>query len=201
MGVPSRFRQEPVAFTADIEAMFLQVHVTECYRDLLRFLWWENGNLDQQPSIYRMTVHLFGAGSSPGCCNFALKKTAEDYEKELGSEPAGFLRRDFYVDDGLKSVATARDAKKLISKTKEMSHRGGFNLHKFTSNKREVIEAIPTEDRAKGIKELNLEKDELPIERALGISWCSESDCFKFHIVVQNRPLTRRGILSTVSTA
>ena len=144
-----------------------------------------------------MTVHLFGAGSSPGCCNFALKKTAEDYEKELGSEPAGFLRRDFYVDDGLKS---ARDAKKLISKTKEMCHRGGFNLHKFTSNKREVIEAIPTEDRAKGIKELNLVKDEFPIERALGISWCIESDCFKFHIVVQDRLFTQRGIPSTVST-
>ena len=185
---------------ADIEAMFLQVHVTECYRGLLRFLWWENGNLDQQPSTYRMTAHLFGAGSSPGCCNFALKKTAEDYEKELGSQPAEFLRRDFYVDDGLKSVATARDAKKVISKTKEMCHRGGFNLHKFTSNRREVIEAIPTEDRVKGIKELNLEKDELPIERALGISWCIESDCFKLHIVVHDRPFTRRGILSTVST-
>ena len=45
VGVLSRFRQEPVAFMADIEAMFLQVHVTECYQDLLRFLWWENGNL------------------------------------------------------------------------------------------------------------------------------------------------------------
>ena len=81
-----------------------------------------------------------------------------------------------------------------------MCHHAGFNLHKFTSNKREVIEAIPTEDRAKGIKELNLVKDEFPIERALGISWCIESDCFKFHIVVQDRPLAWRGILSTVST-
>ena len=119
VGVLSRFRQERIAFTTDTEAMFLQVHVTGCYRDLLRFLWWENRNLDQQPLTYRMTVHLFGAGLSPGCCNFALKKTAEDYEKELGSEPVEFLRRDFYVDDGLKSVATARDAKKLISKTTE----------------------------------------------------------------------------------
>ena len=81
-----------------------------------------------------------------------------------------------------------------------MCHHGGFNLQKFTSKKREVIEAIPTEDRAKGIKELNLVKDEFPIERALGISWCIESDCFKFHIVVQDHPLAWRGILSTVST-
>ena len=115
VGVLSRFRQERIVFVADTEATFLQVHVAECYRDLLRFLWWENGNLDQQPSTYRMTVHLFGAGLSPGC-NFALKKTAEDHEKELGSETVEFLR-DFYVDDGLKSVATPRDTKKLISKT------------------------------------------------------------------------------------
>lgn len=36
VGVLARFRKEPVAFMADIEAMFLQVHVTEHYRDLLR---------------------------------------------------------------------------------------------------------------------------------------------------------------------
>ena len=34
-----------------------------------------------------MNVHFFGAGSSPGCCNFALKKTADDHEQEFGVEP------------------------------------------------------------------------------------------------------------------
>ena len=81
-----------------------------------------------------------------------------------------------------------------------MCRHGGFNLHKFISNTREVIEAIPVEDRAKGIKELNIEKDELPMERALGVGWCIESDAFKFRIVMQDHPLTRRGILSTVSS-
>ena len=56
------------------------------------------------------------------------------------------------------------------------------------------------EDRAKGIKELNLEKDEMPMERALGVGSCIESDAFKFRIVMQDRPLMRRGILSTVSS-
>ena len=56
------------------------------------------------------------------------------------------------------------------------------------------------EDRAKGIKQLNLEKDELPMERALGLGWCIESDAFKFRMVMEDRPLTRRGILSTVSS-
>ena len=56
------------------------------------------------------------------------------------------------------------------------------------------------EDRAKGIRELKLDKDELPMERALGVGWCIESDAFKFRIVMQDRPLTQRGILSTVSS-
>ena len=113
-----------------------------------------------------MTIHLFRADSSPGCCNFALKNTADDHEQEFSFEPAEFLRKDFFVDDCLKSVPSTSDAKELISKTKEMCRHRGFYLT-FTSNKREVIEAIPVDDCAKGIKELNLEKDKLPMERAL----------------------------------
>ena len=57
-----------------------------------------------------MTVHLFGAGSSPGCRNFAMK-TADDHEQEFGFEPTKFLRKDFYVNDGLKSVPSTSDSR------------------------------------------------------------------------------------------
>ena len=43
-------------------------------------------------------------------------------------------------------------------------------------------------------------RDALPIERALGVQWCVESDTFKFRIGLADRPLIRRGILSTVSS-
>jgi len=39
VGVLSRFRQEPVAFAADIKAMFHQIYVAEPDREALRFLW------------------------------------------------------------------------------------------------------------------------------------------------------------------
>ena len=42
--------------------------------------------------------------------------------------------------------------------------------------------------------------DELPIERALGIHWCVESDQFNFRITLKDQPPTRRGILSTVAS-
>ena len=91
--------------------MFHQVNVTEEYRDFLRFLWWEDRDTSKEPQDYRITVHVFGAASSPGCCNFALKTTADDNEETFGPEPAEFLGRDFYIDDGLKSVSSVRGSR------------------------------------------------------------------------------------------
>ena len=106
VGVLVRMHQEPIAFMCDIEQMFHQFKVNEEHRNFLRFLWWEKGNCELEPVEYRMSVHPFGAVSSPGCANFGLRQTANDNESQFGSEAATFIRRDFYVDDGLKSVAT-----------------------------------------------------------------------------------------------
>ena len=137
-----------------------------------------------------MTVHLFGATSSPGCANFALKAATDDNEENLGCTAAEFVRRDFYVDDGLKSVASIPDAIALIEDNKELCRRGGFRLHKFTSNFKEVIEAIPVEDRAEGIQKIDMDRDALPIERALGVQWRIGKDSFQFRITLKDRPCT-----------
>ena len=78
IGVLIRFRQYEVTYTTDVESMFHQVRVPENYRDLLRFLWWPNRDLNQEVEEYQMAVHLFGATSSPSVANFALGKTADD---------------------------------------------------------------------------------------------------------------------------
>ena len=70
-GVLTRFRKERVAFMADIEKMLFQVKVKKEDQNFFRFLWWSNGHLTQEPQEHCMTVRLFGAGSSPGCSNFA----------------------------------------------------------------------------------------------------------------------------------
>ena len=127
-GVLCRLNKEPVAFICDIEGMLHQVYVDPEYWNLLRFLWWDDGNLDSQPTEFRMRVHLFGAVSSPGYANFALERTADDFEKMFGSEPAEFVTKDFYVDDGLKSVSTATQAIALIQSTKTLLAKAGFNL-------------------------------------------------------------------------
>ncbi len=44
---------------ADIESMFHQVRIPRKDVDLLRFLWWPNGDFSQGLMDFRMLVHLF----------------------------------------------------------------------------------------------------------------------------------------------
>ena len=75
-----------------------------------------------------------------------------------------------------------------------------LRLHKFASNSKTVLEAMPAEDRSKDLKDLDLRHDVLPVQRSLGTYWCIETDTIGFRIELKDKPLTRRGILSTVSS-
>ena len=195
-----RFRQEPYAFIGGIESMFYQVQVPEDQCDFVRFLWWPEGDVYKELEEYQMNVHIFGAVSSPSCSNFALRRAADDYEDKVGVETADILRRNFYVDDCLRSEKTEDMAVKRIRDIVHTCAHGGFHLTKFTSNSRRVLQNIPVQERAKELRSLDLNSDCLPIERALGVHWTVQSDSIGFRITIKDRPLTRRGILSTVGS-
>ena len=200
LGVLCRFRHEPIAFMCDIEQMFYQFKVDENQRNFLRFLWWENGNYETDPTEFRMNVHIFGAASSPGCANFGLKQIASDNEAKYGSDVVQFIHRNFYVDDGLKAVPTPELAIDLIKRAQAVCSEGKVHLHKFVSNSTEVVKSLPTSELSSGMQDLNLLKTENPIERALGVQWCVDLDQFSFKIALKDQPMTRRGILSTINS-
>ena len=187
VGVLIRFRQEPVAVMGDVQSMFHQVRVPEVDRDLLRFLWWPRGDFSKKLEEYRMTVHLFGAVSSPSCANFAMRRNAEDHRHEFSPDVVSTVLKNFYVDDCLKSLPSAAVAIKHVEELRRLMLRGGFNLTKWISNDREVLESIPVEARAKGVKDLDLDNDVLPAERALGVSWFVETDTFGFKVNFQSK--------------
>lgn len=199
VGVLCRFRKGPVAIMCDVEKMFHQFHVAKEHQDYLRFLWWNKGDLDSKPSVYRMKVHLFGAASSPGCSNFGLKHLASQGHGRFSEESIKFIQRSFYVDDGLISVKSPAEAIHLVEESRALCKTGNLRLHKFVSNDKEVIAAIPLAERAQ-TKDLDMALGELHIERALGVQWCVETDEFQFRVVVKENPLTRRGVLSTVAS-
>ena len=185
---------------ADIEAMFHQVRVPDSDCSFLRFLWWPDGNLACPLEEYQMTVHLFGAISSPACSNFALHRTADDNARYYSSDVVSTVKRNFYVDDCLKSLPSVRGAIKHVSNLRSLLERDGFQLTKWISGSREVLESIPKTECTQEIKKLDLQKDELSVERALGVQWIVEADKFGFDVGIKTRPPTRRGILSVVGS-
>ena len=73
VGVLLRFRQRPVAISADIASMYHQVKVNPADQSLLRFVWRQPGS-QQQPTTFQMTVQVFGAVSSPTSSFFAYRR-------------------------------------------------------------------------------------------------------------------------------
>ncbi len=149
VGVLIRFRQGKTAFMGDIDGMFLQVCVSPIHHDFLRFLWWPDGNLEGPLAEYSMVVHLFGAAFSPSVANYVLKSTADVVEKEFGSVVAETIRRNFYVDDCLKSVDSAETAIALIRDLRSACQRGGFKITNFCCNDRDVLDSVPKEEQSK----------------------------------------------------
>ena len=175
---------------ADIEKMFHQVSVKPEDCEALRFLWWPGGNIDQDQVDHKMLVHLFGATSSPSCCSYALRKTAEDNQGYFSEKAIETVRSNFYVDNCLKYLATTKEAVQLVGELPKLRARGGFRLTKWVSNDNSVMYHVPTGERASTV---NLDLKRQQQERALGVDWNVEEESFGF------RGWTRRAILSNVA--
>lgn len=62
------------------------------------------------------------------------------------------------------------------------------------------MEAFPSRYHANDFKGLDLGSDALPMQRSLGLNWDLMSDTFTFKLGDEEKPFTRRGVLSTVNS-
>ena len=200
LGVLLRFRREMVAVVADIQHMFHCFVVREDDRDFLRFLWHKDNSLDNELVEYRMRVHVFGNRPSPSIANYGLLRVAALAESSHGTEVKNFITNNFYVDDGLTSCSSSSEAISLLTLAQDaLKTYGGLRLHKFASNDASVMRAFQPEDLAKDLINLDFQKD-LPLQRSLGLVWNLKLDTFQFSISSELKPLSRRGVLSTVNS-
>ncbi|CAH8485099.1 unnamed protein product [Dicrocoelium dendriticum] len=198
VGTLLRFRFHPIAVASDIEAMFHQVKVPIKDRNCLRFLWWKNGNLCSPPIEYRMTVHPFGATSSPSCANFALRQAILDSDCESQTKTKEVAENCFYVDDCLFSVDSVPEATELVIHLTRILSDGGFHLTKWISNRKEVIAHLPDcELKVPGIR---YSTGEDCVTTALGLNWNVTQDHLTFLLEGFNKTLTRRAILSFIAS-
>lgn len=104
---------------------------------------------------------------------------------EHGTDAEHFVERDFYVNDGLKSLPSAPKA----IRTQEMFAASNLRLHKIASNDPEVLEAFLPEDHAKGLQNLDLDDSSDLIQHSLWLSWDLKHDLFTFKVTVREKPI------------
>lgn len=201
VGVLLRFRREPVAIVADIQQMFYGFYVEEKHRNFLRFLWFKDNDPNKELTEFRMCVHVFGNTPSPAVATYGLRKCVEAVDKQGQTDVKAFVERDFYVDDGLASFATDDEAISVMKRTQEaLKENGKLRLHKIASNSETVMKTFNSDDLAKGLKDIDFHNDELPIQQSLGLCWNLQTDSFSYKLSNEIKPITRRGILSTINS-
>lgn len=142
------------------------------------FLWFKDNDPSKEIIENKITVHLFGNGPSP-IEPFGLRKTVDNGKEKYGK--ADFFHGNFYKDDGLTSCSTEDETISLVRNPQGMLATANLRLHKVVFYSVAVMEAIPAEDCAKNIKDLDLRYDVLPAQRSLGVHWDVEKDHFTFH--------------------
>jgi len=87
------------------------------------------------------------------------------------------------TDDCLKSWPTEAEALPLAHNLIACA-KGAFQQSKWFRNSCVVMSSIPEGQRSKAIKELDLDQvkssNDLPMERVLGLHWCTEKDKFAY---------------------
>lgn len=195
-GVLIRFRKDIVAFMADIEQMFYSFSVEERDRNFLRFLWHQDNDLSKPLIEYRMCKHVFGNSPSPSVATYGLRRSVESSSVDVRE----YVTRDFYVDDGLSSQPSGQCAIDLLSRAQLDLRASNLRLHKIASNCSDIMKAFPSSDLAKGLEDVDLESDDLPSQRSLGLVWNIGSDTFVFKADMVTQPVSKRGLLATINS-
>ncbi|XP_071147616.1 uncharacterized protein [Mytilus edulis] len=197
VGILMRFRKNAIAITGDIEQMFYQFRVSNHHRDYLRFFWYQDNDFSKPLIEYRMTSHVFGNTPSPAVASYGLRQAVATSDEDVRA----FVCNDFYVDDGLTSFTNKEQAIDLVKKTQnDLKTNGHIRFHKIVSNDIDVMKAFPSDDLGKDLKQLDLCSDILPTQQSLGITWDLHSDNFVFHVNNDVKPITRRGLLSSINS-
>ena len=122
IGTKFRVREGPIALTADIESIFLQVQVPEQDKSCLRFRLRPTKKKSLQ--IYDHQCHNISAMSSPTSENYALKREAINNEDE-SPIAAKAIQNNSYLDNFIKSVDTPEEAinDEICIRTEKVDHQ------------------------------------------------------------------------------
>lgn len=196
IGVLMLFREHRYGVSGDIEKMFLQVRVAPEDGPAFRYIWRTPG-ATHPPLQHQMDRMIFGAICSPSACAFVLRRTAQDNAVEY-PELQDKVKRRFYADNYLDSFRTEEEAVEGCKRMRELMLKGGFNLTSWCSSSRAVMSAFSGALSSAPTLDLNL--DDLPQERTLGLRLDCQRDVFLLSVKPGPGGNTLRELLGEVAS-
>ena len=194
-----RFREGKIAFTLDLKNMFMSVGIRPEHRDLLRILWYDDpSDTNSKIAVYRFKDLVYGLNCSQFISTFCLQETAVVNETNACEKAVSMTNTSYYVDDGLESVNSVEEAIECINDHIKLLKSRNFHVHKIISNSRDVLKNVDKESLAEKLQCIELDFDDLPEQKVLGVGWDPENDELVVKVNIIEKPFTKRGFWSMI---
>lgn len=189
-----QWRQYKFVYSADIKQMYRQIIIDPRDAGYQPILW--NPNSAETPREYQLLTVTYGMASAPYLALRVLQQLADD-EGDKFPLAVSILREKIYVDD----VLFGHDNKTVLKQTRDQLRsllaRGGFHLHKWSSNASDLLTDISNSNENSSVTKLIQADERLNI---LGLTWNSAHDSFQFEVAsMPSLPETKRTILSLIA--
>ena len=102
------------------------------------------------------------------------------------------------MGDYLDSFNTQSEAMEISQQVMAALKQGRFRLTKWSSNDSWILDNLPISEISAA--SVNLDLDDINIERALGILWNPKMDTLQIKVSDRETPVTKRGILTYTSS-
>ena len=189
------FRIHDTAFIADVSSMYSMIRLPKEQWDLNRFVFRPPGESD-----WRTFTHVrwwFGCKTAPSAVQLALITRAKNLKDQypIGAE---IVLNHRYMDDTVCSMSGIQHCIKGLLENNAIYEHAGMQVQKVLSNKKEVMLAVPIEQRMKEYSG----QGPLPTSKVLGYPWDPGLDMLTVPAVkIENMiPNTKRKFLAILST-
>ena len=192
-----RFRRYPVAVVCDIAEMYLRIGIAPEDKQYHRFLW-RGIEQDRSPDVYEFDRVVFGINSSPFLAQFVLQHHANKHQCDYDRAAETILNAT-YIDDSMDSVQDEEQGIRLYRQLSYLLSKAGMHARKWLSNSPTVLSEVPIQDQK---SEVDLDRDQLPCAKTLGVWWLAKEDIFIFreHVPESDMQYTKRNFLKKIAT-
>ncbi|XP_036347872.1 uncharacterized protein LOC118757252, partial [Rhagoletis pomonella] len=168
------FRVGRVAICGDIAEMFHRINIRESDMHVQRFLWYDEGDEQQIPSVYVMRALTFGLNCAPCIAHFIRDKNADSYTDKF-PRAVEAVKKYHYVDDYIDSEDDSESTLTLARQVQKIHSNAGFNIRGWSSNSRAVVEQLEENGSL-----VQTGKEWGSTTKVLGMFWDPKCDSFKY---------------------